>query len=251
MKACIVIDSNASKRLIAKGVAALPSIRRALDSGRVLVALGTTNALVAEELLGEPIDRGAYAAGFIDDRWNVNARLGECGEILLVNGQATDLPSEELLAQLRTGDVIIKGGNALDPWGTAGVLMGSATGGTVGRYLSTALARGVEIVIPISLGKSVRDSVIDISAELGIGRVDLCMGTPCGMQPLVGRVVTEIEALELLFPVEVMQVASGGVGRGAASISLLIVGKEGPVSEAFDLVSSLVGEPEPDLQGKA
>jgi len=68
MKACVVLNPNASKRLIAKGVAALPVVKQALTSGTVVITLGTTNALVAEELLERPIDRGAFAAGFIDDR---------------------------------------------------------------------------------------------------------------------------------------------------------------------------------------
>lgn len=250
MKACVVLRPSASKRLIAKGVAALPVVKRALASGTIVITLGTTNAFVAEELLGRPIDRDVFAAGFIDDRWNLNARLGEAREIVLRNGVKADVPRQELLDSLGAGDIVIKGGNALDPWGTVGVLLGSGTGGTVGRYLACALARGVEIVIPIGLEKAILTSVTDLATELGGGRIDLCTGTPCGMHPLVGRVITEIDALEALFPVEAMQVAAGGVGRGAGSVSLLIKGEDEAVKAAFKLVSTLAEETDPQLQGQ-
>ena len=251
MKACVVLNENMSKRLIAKGVAATSLVKNALAKGTVVITLGTTNAIVAEEILGRPIDRAAFAAGFIDDRWNSNARLGEVGEVVLREGKEVALDSQELLDSLGTGDLIIKGGNAIDPWDVVGVFTGAASGGTVGRYLPIALARGVDVVVPIGLAKTVHSSVTDLARELGIGKVDRCMGIPCGIFPLVGRVITEIDALETLFPVKVTQVANGGVGRGVGSVSLLITGEETAVEEAFDLVSSLQGEPGIVLEGRA
>ncbi len=251
MKACVVLNENMSKRLIAKGVVATPLVQNALAKGTVLITLGTTNAIVAEEILGRTIDRGAFAAGFIDDRWNINARVGEVGEIVLREGKEVTVDSQELLDSLGAGDLIIKGGNAIDPWGVVGVLTGAVNGGTVGRYLPLALARGVDVVIPIGLAKTIHSSITDLARELGSGKIDRCMGIPCGIFPLVGRVITESDALETLFPVEVTQVANGGVGRGGGSVSLLITGEEAAVEKAFDLVSSLQGEPGIVLEGRA
>lgn len=251
MKTCVVLGSGAAKRVIAKGVAALPVVKSALTNGTIVITLGTTNAIVAEEILGKSIDRAAFAAGFIDDRFNVNARLGEIDEIVIRNGEQVEIDEEDLLDSLSAGDVIIKGGNAIDPWGGVGVLMASRTAGTAGRYYSIALARGVEVVIPISLQKAIHTSVNDLAREMGSEKIDLCMGLPCGMHPLVGRVVTEIDALEALFPVQVMQIASGGVGSGAGSVSLLITGQEAAVRAAFDLAKNLSTEPDISLQGGA
>ena len=251
MKASVVLRPGAAKRVIAKGVAVLPAVKNALSNGTIVITLGTTNAIVAEELLGESIDRGAFAAGFIDDRFNVNDRLGEMDEIVIRNGERVEVDKETLLDSLRAGDVVIKGGNALDTWGGVGVLMASRTAGTVGRYYSVALARGVEVVIPISLQKAIHTSVDDLAREMGSEKLDLSMGIPCGMHPLVGHVVTEIDALEALFPVQVRQIASGGAGSGAGSVSLLITGQESGVQAAFDLVQSLSNEQDISLQGSA
>jgi hypothetical protein len=251
MRAAVVLTPPMSKRLIAKGVAALSPVRKALDRGRVVITFGTTNAYVAEELLGAPIDRAAFAAGFVDDRWNLNARLGETGEIVIDHGERTDPTPDDALAALRAGDVVIKGGNALDPEGVVGVLLGATTGGTVGRYVAACLARGVELIVPIGLAKSVHSSIIELSQEMGSGRIDLRMGLPCGIYPLHGRVIREIEALETLFPVRALHVASGGVGVGTAAVSLLIEGEDVPVHEAFEFVESLRDETDVELAGQA
>jgi len=71
------------------------------------------------------------------------------------------------------------------------------------------------------------------------------------MYPIVGRVVTEIDALEALFSVQVAQISCGGVGSGAGSVSLLITGQETAVRAAFDLVKNVSAEPDISLQGQA
>jgi len=250
MKAHIVLSATASKRLIAKGVKAHPIVRQALESGTIVVTLGTTNAFVAAELGGEPVDHGAFAAGVIDDRWNINARIGEAAELVLRKGEAISVEQNELLGSLTEGDVVIKGGNALDPFGIVGVLMAAATGGTVGRYIPTALARGVDIVVPISVAKSIHASIPDLSLELGSKRMAFGHGMACGMYPLIGHLVTEIEALEILFSVHATHVASCGVGVGVGSVSLFVEGEESDVRAAYDLVQSLKGEPEPVVRGR-
>ena len=250
MKGYVVLAPVASKRLIARGVKAHPIVQGALAEGTVIVTLGTTNAFVAAELTGEPIDHGAFAAGVIDDRWNINARIAEASELVLKKGERVSIEQDALLGSLGEGDVVVKGGNALDPFGTVGVLMAAATGGTVGRYVPTALARGVDIVIPISLAKSIHVAIADLALKLGSKRLTLGDGIPCGIFPLAGHVVTEIEALEILFSVHAEHVASGGIGAGVGSVSLLLEGEEADVRAAYDLVQQLKAEPEPIVEGR-
>ena len=250
MKASVVLNSTTAKRLIAQGVAAHPLVSAALSQGTIIVTLGTTNGYVASELLGTSIDHGAFAAGVIDDRWNINARLGEATDLVLKDGQQIPFDETAVLGTLTAGDVVIKGGNALDPFGTVGVLMAAATGGTVGRYVPTAQARGVDIVIPISLAKSIHTSIADLTLEMGSRKVTLAMGIPCGMYPLAGYVVTEIEAFALLFDVHATHVCSSGIGGGLGSVSLLIEGEEANVRAAFERVQQLAELPEIPVEGR-
>jgi len=251
MNASVVLSSAASKRLIAKGVAAHPHVQQALREGRVVITRGTTNAFVAEELCGKEIDRGAYAAGFIDRVWNVNARLGDMEEIVLVRGRPSTESPQATLDALTAGDVVLKGGNALDPWGIVGVLVASPTAGTVGRYVAAAVARGVHLVVPISVSKSIHTSVIDLSQEMGTSRLAFHAGLACGMYPLHGQIVTEVEALHLLYGVDAVHVASNGVGTGRGSVSLLVYGHDDAVRQAFALAESLSVEVDVKLAGRA
>lgn len=250
MKASVVLNSTTAKRLIAQGVAAHPLVTAATSKGTVIVTLGTTNGYVAAELLCAPVDQGAFAAGVIDNRWNINARLGEASDLVLKDGKQIPFDEKSVITGLTAGDVVIKGGNALDPFGTVGVLLAAATGGTVGRYVPTAIARGVDIVIPISLSKSIHTPIGELTQMMGSRKSELHMGLPCGMYPLSGHVLTEIEALELLFNVRATHVCSNGIGSGQGSVSLWIEGEDAQVQAAFDHIQQLSKLPEVPVEGR-
>src|SRR3990172_3012543 len=65
VSAIVVLTPAESKRIIAKGVAVLPEVKHALTEGVVVISRGTTNAFVAEELVGVPVSKVDYAAGVI------------------------------------------------------------------------------------------------------------------------------------------------------------------------------------------
>jgi len=54
MKALLTLTSSESKRLIAKGVKALPSVLNALAKYTIIVAGSTSNAFVAERVTWSP-----------------------------------------------------------------------------------------------------------------------------------------------------------------------------------------------------
>jgi hypothetical protein len=60
---------------------------------------------------------------------------------------------------------------------------------------------------------------------------------------VLGQVVTEIQALALLAGVEATHVASGGIGGSEGAVVLSIEGEESRVAQAFELVTSIKGEP--------
>jgi len=63
MKKQVVLTVAESKRLIAKGVAALPQVQRAMKEGMLVVATGTTNAYVLQELWEKDFDLRRYRSG--------------------------------------------------------------------------------------------------------------------------------------------------------------------------------------------
>ncbi len=245
-QALVVLPPAAGKRLIARAVAAMPLVQQAKEEGRIVVALGTTNAYVLEELLGRGLAKERYCAGYVERALGVLPPEERETMMVLERGVPKTLGWSEILEALGPGDVVIKGGNALDSEGTVGVFLAGKDGGTVGKFYAAALARGVELVIPISRAKSVHSRIPELARKLGEGRLSWASGPKVGLFPLQGTVVTETEAVAGLYGVRAEHVASGGVGSGQGAVVLLLSGPAQPVDRAFHELSQLA-QTEPEL----
>jgi len=245
-KACVVLTVSESKRLIAKGVAALPQVRRALEDGIVAVAKGTTNSYIVEELLGRPIDKTAYTTGLtLPERPKRTPKLAEekMPDLVLKRGEPVEgVSAVEAVKEMRAGDVFIKGANALDyRRKVAGILIGHPEGGTIGATLGTIVARGIELVIPVGLEKLVYEDIEALSRR--VRRFDESLTEIPTLMPVTGTIVTEIEALKVLCGVEATLLSAGGVAGAEGSVRLLIEGERGAVKGALELLRSIQGEP--------
>jgi hypothetical protein len=243
-RAVLVLTPPESKRIIAKAVARMPVVRGALQGGRLIVGHGTTNAYVAEELLGRSVGKWQYAAGIIaGGRLGVTDGGTRLPPIALKAGKEFEGGWTDLLREFEGGDVFIKGGNALDPDGNVGVLLGSDVGGTVGQMLGIVAARGAHLVVPIGLEKLVPD-VIEAARHCGIAASSYADGLPVGMAVLSNaQVVSELEAFEMLCGVHAWHIASGGIGGSEGAVTLAVEGSEPDVREACQLAESVSGEP--------
>ncbi|MBM3157052.1 MAG: hypothetical protein FJ004_07175, partial [Chloroflexi bacterium] len=222
----------------------MPEVRRALAQGTVIIALGTTNAFVVEEILGLKLSKSCYTAGYIGaGELRITSPKIRLGTYVLKKGKKVEMSIEDAIKGFGPEDVIIKGANAIDPWGNAGVLIGSETGGTIGMALPAVVARRAYIIVPVGLEKLI-PSVIEAAPHFSLSRFKYCTGISVGYMPLVNaRVLTEIQALKVLCGVSATHIASGGVGGSEGSVVLTIEGKEEDVDRAFALIKALKGEP--------
>lgn len=235
--AVVVLTPPESKRLIARGVAALPPVRHALQKGRIIIATGTTNAFVAEELLGVVLDKNNYSHGIIA-RGELTSTPSEVSlkPYVLIDGKKVDMPFTEVLNEFDVNDVFIKSANAVDPWGNAGILMADPQGGTIGKALPVVIPRGALLLVPVGLEKMI-PSVVEASKRCGQLRWRFATGLKVGLMPLVNaEVITEIQALKVLTGVEATHVASGGVEGSEGAVVLSLEGTEEQVARAFELV---------------
>ncbi|MBC7126829.1 MAG: hypothetical protein ABC585_04425 [Candidatus Methanosuratincola petrocarbonis] len=233
-----------AKRLIGRGVSKLPQVRHALSEGTVVIAPGTTNAYVYEEITGERIDRGRFAIGIVTRRGTCVAKASaRMPEIVLSRGLKTGQRIKDVLDALGPQDVFIKGANAVDPWGNAGVYLGSPTGGTMGMSIGTLLARGVQVVVPVSLEKLVPFQISEIIPEMGNRRFAAAMQMPVGMMQVPGKVVTEMEAARILFGCRCIPVGGGGVNGAEGGRCYVLEGDAGSLGEAWEYLRSIKGEP--------
>jgi hypothetical protein len=243
MRAVVVLDPSQSKRLIARAVADLPEVRGALEQGRLIIGHGTTNAFVAEEVLGGTVSKWRYAAGVIaDGRLDVTENEARLPPFAMKQGKPFESDWVTLLKEFDRGDVFIKGGNAVDPEGNVGVLLGSPVGGTVGQIAGILAARGAHLIAPVGLEKLVPD-VLEAARHCGIAATDLTDGLPSGMGVLYGaRVVTELDAFDVLFGVGAWHIASGGIAGSEGSVTIAIEGPREAVMKAFEYTESIASE---------
>lgn len=245
MIAQAVLTVSESKRLIAKGVAALPSVRRAMEKGIIAIARGTTNGYVAEELLGRGIEKHRMIAGItLPAKGERPEKLSEPkipGYVIVDGRLREDLAVDEVVKRMGPGDVFIKGANALDYKNkVAGILIGHPTSGTIGNAIGHIISRRIELVIPVGLEKLVYCDIFELSRLAS--RTDVLGDVP-RMFPVTGTIVTEIEALQLLTGVKATLYAAGGIAGAEGSVRLLLEGSREQLERAMELIESIQGEP--------
>ena len=233
-----------AKRLIAKAVARIPEVKRALSDGWVIIANGTTNAFVAEEILGIKIDRSNYTIGCIAaGEITANISPDRMRPFILKKGEPQDMYLEEGLREMGKGDVFIKGASAVDPYGKAGVLLAGDGGGTIGRALPFIISRDIELIVPVGLEKLI-PSVEEASRRTGIFYFKYSFGIPSHLFVFPNpKVITEIQAFAILFGVKATLIGGGGIAGSEGSTIFSIEGDEEAVRRAFELVREIKGEP--------
>jgi hypothetical protein len=176
-RALITLTSEESKRLNAKGIAALPIVQKAKERGIIGLCICSSARYVAEELLQEPLPLSApYVCGFINRQGLFAVPDDKAGkQLILVYGEVVwfEWPKENITKYIKNmdaHDVIIKSGNILDPNRKAGTLVGLSNGGEYGKYLPYILARGITLIVPMTLNKSVPYHLDEIGLRWGSPR---------------------------------------------------------------------------------
>ncbi len=238
----ITLTPVQSKRLIAEAVAVHSVIQQALQSATIVIGRGTTNSYVATRLTGEPVDELKFCAGIIRDGELAVIPKGErIPAVILRKGELILDDPIKLIADFGRDDVLIKGGNAIDPDGVVGVLLRSREGGTIGRSLGIITARGSNLIVPIGLEKLI-PSVLDAAERMGIDRIDYATGEKTGLMPVLGaEVITEIEALRMLTGVAATMVSAGGWGDSQGSVVLSLRGITEQVEKAIQWTEFVKG----------
>ncbi len=239
-RAVVVLESQESKRLIGKAVAAMPSVQAAFDAGRLIIAGGTTNAYVAEELGGQKINKASYTAGVITQgRLCGTSAAQRMAPLIFEKGEVSTRTMAEVLLDFGPEDCFIKGANALDLDGNIGILASHPQGGTIGAAWSIVTARGSHFIAPVGLEKLVH-SVPEASKVTGQLSWEKSWGAPVSLYPVMGATaITELEAFEILAGAQATMIGAGGTGGSEGSVVLAL---EGDLTAAWRLVEEIKGE---------
>ncbi len=229
MKAIISLDTISSKKLIAK--ATKKYIEKDINKRLIIIAKGSTNSFLVEEILGKDIDKTKYIAGFIDEHGPcVTCAKYRMKDIIIDRGKIIEDDLTKYITKLSKGDILIKGGNAIDKNGYVGVLLASKEGGTL-KYYPMLKAKGVRIIIPISIDKYIPHDLNMISNMIGIDEVDFSETIKLGIIPISGEIINEINSFEILYGIKAYTIASGGLND--RNKLFLLVGEEKNVKNAL------------------
>lgn len=238
--AAIVLTPVESKKLIARGIADCRAVKEALTEGIVVISGGTTNGYIARELTGLDIDVHRYTAGRIfQGKLDSTPEAERLKYIILQNGKPADISMSDALSKFTARDVFLKGANAVDAQGRVGVLAANPTGGTVGAFWAIAASRGAQLICPVGLEKMVA-SVENAVYASGQGYFDYSMGHKVGLLQLAGaKAFTEIQALEVLYGVKAVHIASGGIIGSEGAVVLSVEGDKVVVERMWGEIAKL------------
>jgi len=243
----VTLTPSEGKRLIGKAIASMDAVQKALKDGIIAIATSTTTGYLLEELLGREIDKGMFTAGVVTARGCcITDPEGRYRYHVFENGEVREMGLAELVEVLeRIGpeDVFVKGANAIDPYGSAAIFLGSPKGGTIGAAIGYLTAKGVRFIIAVGLEKLVPYPLEDVAPRTGIEKVDISLGMPVGLMVVHGEIITEVEAFKLLTGVEATPIGGGGIDGGEGSRTFIVEGDEEAVRRTYELLLGVKGEP--------
>ena len=237
-----LITVEEGKKLISRAVAQSESIQTAAREHTLVIVAGTTNGYLAEALLDQFGQREDFTrVGFRRGANTAPGAQAETGpfantDVVIRQGQwLRGRTIFDVAGELGAGDAVVKGANAVQAdRKVAGIQIGHPQFGTIGAILTAVMGRRVRLVIPVGLEKRVLDRVTDLAALLNAPEA-----SGPRLQPVVGDIVTEIEAFRALTGAEATLVAAGGVAGAEGSCTFALTGEAEALARADALVKSL------------
>jgi len=262
MRAQISLLPTESKKLIARAVARMDIVQKALSSGIVALHPSSSTIFIVEELLGKLPDTEVWVCGVIAQkaacssaesraqraRDEADGRPRSPGAFphtwVIEGGELkSGLLLEHLLDRMGHDDVYIKGANAIDVDNRVGVLIGNRVeGGTIGLVMSKSKRRGFKVVLPIGFEKLIPipiEKAVKEAAQRNL--LDYSMGIPCSLFPCEGIVVTDPGAIEILSGASAIPISAGGAGGAEGTITMLVKGDEEQVTGAIGYIEGVKG----------
>lgn len=207
----IMLTPAAGKQLMALALARNAVLLDALQNNTVAVVAGTTNTYIAKELLaliGEDFDGKHFFRG-ITSAQPAPADLPPFpGDVIIEKGKwIRGKIIQEAAPAMKAGDVILKGGNAVDlKTGEAAVLIGHPEGGTLASIWQANAGRRVKVMIPVGVEKRVDGPIAELCRLCNDGEAS---GARLAAAP--GKAYTEIDAIFELTGARATLIAAGGV----------------------------------------
>jgi hypothetical protein len=264
LRAQIVLTPAESKCFISKAIARMEVVKKAAANGKIVIHPSSTTYFLVKELTGD-IPRtnhfvlgGVFAQGLCTEANSTTKHTPQAAnepppkfmadkfpyKWVIKDGKLTSgILLGKILDEIGPQDVYVKGCNAVDIEGHAGVLFGHDGGGTIARVMGVQKEKGFSVILAVGLEKLIPVSMLEAAkATARIAEFDYAMGMACGLYPVKGgTTVTEIQAVEILSGAHAVPIAAGGVGGAEGATVLVIDGTKEQVTKAIEFVEQSKG----------
>jgi len=253
----VVLTPTEAKRLLSKAILQLDEVKKALDNGMLIVHPSSTTIFMLDELGFKLPPQGIWVCGHISpkglciSRAMVDAILEIPDytvdkypyELIIKKGKLLPFEDSALgpaLEEMTSKDLYIKGVNALDPNGKAGILLAArSSGGSIGLVLKKQKEKKFKMILPVG-----HEKIIPIpleEAQKAAVRTTKSQGIPCGMWRIRGKIVTEIDAFKRMFNVVATPISAGGICGAEGAFVWVLKGKDTDVEKAVKLCEKIHG----------
>lgn len=244
----ILLTPSAGKRLIAKAILERKDIEDAINSKTIVIIAGSTNGYIAEEILKsisqeKGFNRKRFFRGITlppSIETTEDGRLPDessfPGDVVIVNGiWQKGKTIFDVVDNLKTSDIIIKGANCIDiDRKRAGILIGHPQGGTIVAAIQAVVGKRAKLILPVGLEKRVTEDLDSIANLLNSPN-----STGPRMFIVSGEIISEIEAIKILFGLNAKLVAAGGVCGAEGSVWLAIEGDSKALEKAKTTIKEI------------
>lgn len=241
MKCQFTLTVAGGKRLIAKGIASLPEVRKALAGGTILLKGGTTVSALAEELCGRPL----RISGRITPRGTVSAATTPEAphSLVLRKGvpESADGHLADVAREMGPQDVAVCGANLIDTDGRAAMMAGRDLCGEPGSVIPALSAEGICCIVAAGLEKLSPVPLGDAFSQAGRKASVWSMGMAVGLVPVPGRIVTELEALSILGFENRWLIGRGGIAGAEGASTFVVEGDESSIRELLAFLRTIRG----------
>jgi len=272
MLAQVTLTPTESKQLIGKAVVQMEEVKNAAKKGTILMHPCSTTFFVFQELTGHRPPTEVWSCG-------ITVPKGECTELGVILEGLMTMPEEksalrdprnylfhwilrqgkfswkerlgDLIEEMTPDSVYIKGANAIDMEGKAGVLIGNPSeefGGSIAVAMAGARQKGYKMIFAVGLEKLIPGQIKEISKVARRREYSYAMGLPCGLLPVEGIVVTEVEAIRILTGATAVPIAAGGIGGAEGAVVLAIKGEDDQVKKAIEYAEQSKGAKLPETR---
>jgi len=272
MLAQVTLTPTESKQLIAKAVAQMDEVKNATKKGTILMHPCSTTFFVFKELAGYRPPTSVWSCG-------ITVPKGECTELGVVLEGLMTMPDDksplkdprnylfhwilrqgkfswkerlgDLIDEMTPDSVYIKGANAIDPQGKAGILIANPSEqfkGSIAVAIAGAKQKGYKMIFAVGLEKLIPIPIKEAAKDARRKEYSYAMGLPCALLPVEGIVVTEVDAIRILTGATAVPISAGGIGGAEGAVVLVIKGEDAQVKKAIEYVEQSKGAKLPEAR---